>query len=125
MRNAVLNAENIVVNLIEGAIPGLNLVPDDGTAAIGFRWDGSAFVPQPPIVPESVSPRQFRQSLTNFGFRQQVENAVTASADQYLKDWYQFASEFQRHHPEVLAMAQQLGFTSDQLDQVWTYGATL
>lgn len=78
-----------------------------------------------PPVPESISPRQFRQSLNHFGFRQQVDNGVAASTDQNLKDWYEFTSDFQRHHPEVLSMAQQLGFTSDQLDQVWIYGAAL
>jgi hypothetical protein len=76
-------------------------------------------------VPEEISPRQFRQALNHFGFRQQVDGAVAASTDQDLKDWYAYTSAFQRHHPEVLAMAQALGFTDDQLDQVWIYGATL
>lgn len=79
----------------------------------------------PDAVPQSISPRQFRQALTHFGFRSQVDGAVSASTDQDLKDWYQFASDFQRYHPEVLAMAAALGFTSDQLDQVWLYGIAL
>jgi hypothetical protein len=80
---------------------------------------------QVPVVPVAISPRQFRQSLTHYGFRQQVDSAVSASSDQDLKDWYQFATEFERNHPEVLAMATALGFTSGQLDQVWTYGASI
>lgn len=89
-------------------------------------------VPKPPVpvpapipVPEEISPRQFRQTLNKFGFRSKVEAAIAASNDQDLKDWYEFTSVFQRHHPEVIAMASALGFTSDQLDQVWIYGASL
>lgn len=78
-----------------------------------------------PPVPASISPRQFRQSLTHCGFRTQVEAAIAVSTDQDLKDWYQFASDFQRNHPEVIGMAAALDFTDDQLDQVWIYGATL
>lgn len=81
--------------------------------------------PAPPSVPQSLSPRQFRQALTHFGFRAQVEAAVAASGDQDLKDWYEHTSEFQRRHPEVLAMATALGFTDAQLDQLWIYGAAL
>lgn len=101
---------------------------------------GSIEVPTPPIdgrqkwvngawaalvlVPEVISPRQFRQSLTYYGFRSNVETAI-GGADQNTKDWYQYATQFERHHPEVLSMATSLGYTSAQLDQVWTYGATL
>lgn len=80
--------------------------------------------PAPVVVPEIISPRQFRQSLTHFGFRPNVETAIGA-ADQDTKDWYQFATQFERNHPKVLAMAQAMGYTSVQIDQVWTYGATL
>lgn len=84
-----------------------------------------AVVAVPPVVPEEISPRQFRQALNKYGFRQQVDGAVAASSDQDLKDWYAYTSAFQRHHPEVLTMAVALGFTEAQLDQVWIYGAAL
>lgn len=84
-----------------------------------------AVVAAQPVVPESISPRQFRQALTKFGFRAQVDAAVSGSADQDLKDWYEFTSDVQRHHPKVLGVAAAMGFTSDQLDQVWIYGAAL
>ncbi|ALK96978.1 MULTISPECIES: hypothetical protein [unclassified Massilia] len=118
-----------IINTIE--VDSLDFMPGlvDASAGgqIGDDWaDGAPVLAVvSPTIPESISPRQFRQALTHFSFRQQVEAGVAASSDQDLKDWYEFTSDFQRHHPEVLAMATALGFTSDQLDQVWKYGATL
>lgn len=80
--------------------------------------------PAETAVPEVISPRQFRQALTHAGFRTTVESAVS-SADQDTKDWYEFATQFERHHPRVVAMAQALGYTDAQVDAVWTYGAGL
>lgn len=78
----------------------------------------------PGAVPQVISPRQFRQSLTKYGFRASVDGAVNA-ADQDTKDWYEYATQFERHHPRVIGMAAQLGYTAAQLDQIWTYGASL
>lgn len=120
-----------IVNTIEvdslDTLPGLGLVDASAGGKIGDGWVSGAPLPVIPVVtvPEEISPRQFRQALTKFGFRQQVEGAIAASVDQNLKDWWEFTSAFQRRHPEVLAMATALGFSDAQLDQVWIYGATL
>jgi hypothetical protein len=101
-------------------------IPCDESVARGDLWDGQAFSKSvPPLpIPESIDPRQFRQSLTHFGFRTDVESAVS-SMDQDTKDWYAFAQSFDRHHPMVLSVAQQIGYTPDQMDQVWSYGASI
>lgn len=78
----------------------------------------------PPPVPQSISPRQFRQSLTHSGFRADVDSAIAAS-DQDTKDWYEFATAFERTHPTVASIAESLGYTSDQIDAVWSYGASI
>lgn len=100
-----------------------------GFSPAAYEWDGTALTARPldaaVAVPESISPRQFRQALNHFGFRQRVDSAVAASNDQDLKDWYEYTSEFQRHHPKVLTMAAALSFNDDQLDQVWIYGGSL
>jgi hypothetical protein len=121
MSNAVLQGST-VVNIIEGSAPGLALVANDGTAQIGGTWDGSQFLPAPAVVPEIISPRQFRQSLTHCGFRADIDAAI-GQADQDTKDWYAVATQFERHHPKVISTALALGYTSDQLDEVWLYGA--
>lgn len=81
--------------------------------------------PAPPIVvPATISPRQIRQQLTVMGLRTQVENSVAAGT-QDLKDWWNYATTFDRAHPMVIAMATQLGVTSTQLDQLFIDGAKL
>lgn len=75
-------------------------------------------------VPKSVSPRQIRQAMTRFGIRQAVETAI-AAGDQDIKDWYEFATEFERKHPMVDALATGLGVSERQLDDLFTLAGTL
>lgn len=89
-------------------------------AAIEAEWALSAI----PKVPESVTPRQIRQALTAINLRASVEAAVAAS-DQDVKDWWEFATEFRRDHPTVLAMAAGLGVSDAELDGLWILAASL
>lgn len=75
-------------------------------------------------IPVSVSPRQIRQALTRAGLRTQVEAAVVAG-DQDIKDWWEFATEFQRTNQHVIDMAAVLGVTERQLDDLWTLAGSL
>jgi hypothetical protein len=50
---------------------------------------------------------------------------AVALGDQDLKDWYEFATEFQRSSPYVAAMGMTLGQTPEQLDALWVLGASL
>ena len=75
-------------------------------------------------IPASVSPRQIRQALNRAGLRANVEAAV-AAGDQDTKDWYEFATEFERSSPIVVALGKALGVPSLQLDDLWTLAAAL
>ena len=75
-----------------------------------------------PIAP--ISPRQIRQALTRAGLREQVEAAV-AAGDQDIKDWWEFATSFERLNPQVVAMGEALSVSPESLDQLWVLGATL
>lgn len=75
-------------------------------------------------VPAQVSPRQIRQALTAANLRAQVEAAVSAG-DQDLKDWWEFATQFERNHPMVIGMADGLGVTEQQLDDLFLLAGTL
>lgn len=75
-------------------------------------------------IPVSVSPRQIRQALTRAGLRAAVEAAV-AAGDQDTKDWWEFATDFQRAHPMVIAMGTALNVTPLQLDDLWTLAGSL
>ena len=78
--------------------------------------------PPPPIAP--ISPRQIRQALSRAGLREYVEAAVT-NGDQDLKDWWEFATAFERTNPQVVAMGVALGQTDEQMDALWVLGASL
>jgi hypothetical protein len=75
-------------------------------------------------VPASVSPRQIRQALTRAGLRVSVETAV-AAGDQDLKDWWEFATEFQRNNQHVVDMGAALGVSELQLDDLFTLAGSL
>lgn len=75
-------------------------------------------------IPPSVSPRQIRQAMTAAGLRAPVEAAIAAS-NQDTKDWYEFATEFERNHPMVVALATGLNVTERQLDDLWTLAGSL
>lgn len=79
---------------------------------------------KPTLTITRITPRQIRMALTQMGLRSQVEAAV-AAGDQDLKDWYEFSTQFERNHPQVLAMATALNVTSQQLDSLWQLGSTL
>lgn len=75
-------------------------------------------------VPIEISPRQIRRVLSIYNLRDTVEAAV-ASGDQELKDWWEWSTTFLRDHPMIEYMANGLGVTKQQLDDMWRLGATL
>ena len=77
-----------------------------------------------PLVIPPVSPRQIRQALTRAGLRSTVEAAI-AAGDQDTKDWWEFATQFERQHVRVIAMGVALGQTDAQLDTLWTLAGSL
>ena len=116
-----LNAENTVVAVID----------DDGisrssclASALPKGTVIEPYVAPPPAPVLEVSPRQIRQALTRVNLREQVEAAV-AAGDQDTKDWYEFATVFQRNNPVVLALGAALGVTTEQLDGLWTLAGSL
>ncbi len=71
-----------------------------------------------------VTPRQIRQALTIAGLRTSIEAAIDA-ADQSTKDWYEFATAFERLHPAVVSLAVALGVSDTQLDDLFTLAGSL
>ena len=78
-------------------------------------------LPDPEPQPEPqfiVSPRQIRQALTAANLRAQVEAAVAASS-QDVQDWWNFATQFEENHQQILAMCIVLGITGEQRHNVF------
>ena len=71
-----------------------------------------------------VTPRQIRQALTALGLRELVEQAISTS-EQDVKDWWEFASSFEENHPQVIAMAQALLVSDEQLHALFVKAASL
>lgn len=76
-----------------------------------------------PALPP-LTPRQVRLVLNANNLRSAVEAAVAAS-DQNTKDMWEFSSIFLRSDPVLVAMAEQIGITSEQLDQMFIAGSNL
>ena len=122
------------------SLPGAALVLDDGTAEIGWSYDGSAFAPPPTApgpVPAVVSDRQFFQALAIAGLVTEAEAlaavrtgdipaALQAVVDA-MPEGERFAAtmlvsgavEFRRDHPLVEAVRYARGMTSDELDDLF------
>ena len=128
IRAAVIE-NGIVVNMVaaEDHEISSSIIVADIDTDIGDNWDGIKFTKKPPApipVPISVSPRQIRQALTRANLRASVESAI-AAGDQDTKDWYEYATEFQRTNPHVINMGIALNVSESQLDDLWRLAGSL
>lgn len=87
-------------------------------------YDGDDIPQTSQPVPDAVSPRQIRLALNQLGLRAMVEQAV-ASGSQDLRDWWEYALDIERNNALVVSLAQQLGITEPQLDDLFRLAATL
>lgn len=88
-----------------------------------WRWSDGQIV-SVPVVPASVTPRQVRLLLLAQNLLPQVE-ALIASSDEATKITWAYASEFRRTDPLLLALAGQLGLTSEQVDEFFIAAAAI
>lgn len=115
-----------VVHVIDGdGVSRMSML----ASAVPEGEDILPFVAPPAAVPATVSPRQIRQALNRVPFgagtlRQAVEAAV-AGGDQDTRDWWEFATEFERQHPKVVAMGQGLGVSAADMDDLWILAGSL
>ncbi len=79
-------------------------------------------------VPPSVSMRQARLALLNDGKLQAVINAISEmegpSGDAARIEW-EYSNEVRRNQPLTIALAQVLGLTSEEMDQLFLTAVTL
>lgn len=76
-------------------------------------------------IPHSLTRRQFKLALIRSGLYETVEAMIAASDDLELRVTYQEALDFERSHPMILQMAESLGKTDAELDDLFILGGTL
>lgn len=82
------------------------------------------YIPPPPVIPSVITMRQARLALLQAGLLNSVNTAME-HADQAAQIEWEFATEVHRAWPLVAAMQSGLGLTDDDLDALFTLGATL
>lgn len=85
--------------------------------------------PTPPKIIPNVTPRQMRQALTLFGITEQQINDAIATLPEDIQplamiEW-QYSTLFERRRPLVLKVQEVLGWTDQQVDDLWNLAASL
>lgn len=138
MRCALINSETKrVVNIIL-ADPSVDPAPEDHyminitdmpEVQIGWSHEGGEFVsppapPAPVIVPSMITPRQCRLMLLQLGLLASVEQMI-AQQDEATKIAWEYATEFRRDHPLLLALSVNLNLDEAALDNFFIEAAKL
>jgi len=92
-----------------------------------YMWDGSKIVEWPGWEERrltiSCGPLQIRKALRAAGLHQQVVDYISASDDEVKEGW-EYASEFKRLDPWVLAVQVALGKTDEEVDAIFELALT-
>src|SRR5690606_8827582 len=75
--------------------------------------------------PAEVTPRQMRAALRQLGLFETVDGAIQASGDTDLIDSWEYSIGFERGHPFVQGLAQTLGKTEEDLDNLFRLAGSI
>lgn len=78
---------------------------------------------QPNLVPQSVTPLQFRRALNQLNMRTAIENYVN-TLDEDSKDAWQYATIFERNNIIITSAAAALNKTSAEVDDLFRLAST-
>lgn len=134
MQTVAIVIDGRVVNLAAVA-DGSDWAPDIGESIpatadvqIGWLWDGAKFVPPPPpppAVPAQVALWQARAVLDQMGLLATVNAAVAASESPALRAVWEYGNVITRDSPGLAALAEALGLTDAQVDDLFRAAAAL
>lgn len=108
-------------------------VPDPPAAPEGqvAVWDGSGWglaPAPPPPVPPVVSPAQARIALIRAGLMQQVQqtlDAMPGAEGEEARARWEYGLALERNHPTTLALAEAIGLTQTQVDDLFRAAAAI
>lgn len=119
--------DSVVVNIAKAGAPlELNWVASD-VAQIGWLYADGEFSPPPEPtvpVPAVVSMRQARLALLQAGLLASVETAMAGASAADQIEW-EYATEVRRDSPLVVSMTAALGWTAEQVDDLFRTAASL
>lgn len=105
-----------------------NALDTDGTYFFNLREDGVVeYRPNYTVgvrIPESITMRQARLALHEFGMLQTVDAAIASGTDEVLKIEWEYATSVDRTWPNLVNMATALGMSSEQLDNLFILAQT-
>lgn len=80
-------------------------------------------------VPGSISRRQAKQLLIQLGQIESIQNIIDAVEDpiekQLLQSWWDDSQTFERHHPTVIEISSLLGWSEQDLDDMFIEASKL
>lgn len=128
----IINDESLVSLFGEGFDEIVSVEDADPRPGPGWFYEDEEFAP--PVEQESseipdVTPRQIRQALVLMGVSlTDIDNALNSLSEptkSLARIEWEYSISFQRQRPLVNTMGAMLGWTSDQLDALWIFAATL
>jgi len=134
MKAAIIR-DSIVINIAK--IDDVSFAESQGwivsdTARIGDLYENGEFItpePEPTPVPSSISRRQAKQQLAIDGFLSSVQPAIDAIEDpaqqQFIQIYWDDATTFERDNKELVSLAEALGLSSEQLDEMFIKASRL
>jgi hypothetical protein len=119
-----MSTRNIVVN---GQVKGQLTLPDN-TSEQEWAEKLAAYTPVV-VVPTEVTPRQIKQALVLNGVTlASIEAALDTLSEptkSLAKIEWEYSISFHRNRALVNQMGQMLGWTSQQLDDLWVFASKL
>lgn len=75
------------------------------------------------VVPDSVTPLQIRKALRKVGLKEAVDTLLANVSEDVAEEW-EYATAIDRNNPTLLAAAQGLGMTDEQVDDLFRLAET-
>lgn len=101
--------------ILNGAL--VNTTPEDDAQTAA---DAAAYAALANAVPSAISRMQARVALTQAGKLAAIDAYfASAQVDAPTREYWQSAAVFHRDHPLVVGLAPALGWTTDQLDNLF------
>ena len=125
MKYAIIENNKIVNIGVSNEALASNWILLKGDFGIGDEYiDGKFIKFIPPIeVPQTITPLQSKLQLRELGLLDEVDTLV--ATDRKVQLYWEYALTIERNNEVLLSMSEQLGLTSEQLDDMFIQASKL